>query len=192
MLIVVVYKKISENNRWNEKKVIYTFILFTFILINIPFKKLIYFVNDYKLERMETLSISNDRNEKFKIVNENTPENAKVYILDQEDKDGIMAMWYGRYYCFPRKVNASSKIIGWKIKTNKNEYDLQDWGLNSNSFYKHLQDYDFDYVYLYTYDEELFEQLKTMFNENYLELFGKYTLFKIERNEGLIKLIPVA
>jgi D-3-phosphoglycerate dehydrogenase len=76
--------------------------------------------------------------EKFKIVNENTEENSMVYVLNQKDTDSIMPMWYSRYYVFPRKVNASSSAITWKIRTDKNVKDLGELGLTAEGLSKNL------------------------------------------------------
>ena len=191
LLIVALYKMLSDNDDFNKKKIIYVLFIYAIILVNIPLKKLTYFVYDYNTERAQTLNVSNDRREKFKLINENTPNDSKIYILDQTDEEGIMAMWYARYYCFPRKVNASSKVIGWKIRTSKNIEDLQDWGFNANTFSDHLLQYNFDYVFLYTYDEEIFKELRNLFDENYLNLYQNYRLFKIERNGVSLKLNPI-
>ena len=104
-----------------------------------------------------------------------------------------MAMWYARYYAFPRKINASSHVIGWKIRTDKNAEDLQDWGLTANDLERQLFDYNFDYLYLYTYDEEMFEKIQFMLNDDYKNIIDKYTLFRVIRNENTkgVSLEPV-
>ena len=178
LLIFICYCKIIETKK-NYFKII-GLIITLVILLNSSFKNTFYFITDWN-DRIETQNISNMRNDKFEEVREKTDENSKIFIVDQNDSEGIMAMWYGRYYLFPRKVNASSTAITWKVRTEKNKDDLQDWGLTSNTFKEELTKYNFDYLYLYTKDEELYKVLETSF-DNY-KTFDKYDLYKIDNDK---------
>lgn len=161
-------------------------IIFTcFILINCSFKQITYFITDIN-ERKDTHQIYNERSDKFKEVKENTTDESRIFVIDQEDKDGIMAMWYARYYLFPRKVNSSSSAITWKILTEKNKDDLQDWGLNTKKFENILIKYKFDYLYLYTKDELFYEKTKDMYK---FDNFKEYNLYKIQIVNEKIELV---
>ena len=156
------------------------------MIFNISFYNITFFLSDYS-KRIETRGISHDHQEKLKVVNENTPEDSQIYVLDQQDKDGIMAMWYTRYYCFPRKINAYQTSINWKIRTENNVDDLGDWGLTAQQLEDDLYNYNFDYLYLYTSDDQMYEQMKYMF-EDY-EMAKECSLFKIEKlNNGNVLL----
>ena len=170
LLIYFILKNIDKKN----VKIIGLF-FGLFILLSTSFKNITYFLTDIS-ERKETHQTYNERNDKFKDVLENTDEDSKIFVIDQQDKDGIMAMWYARYYLFPRKVNASSKAITWKIKTNSNIDDLQDWGLTKDSFKEILIQYDFDYVYFYTSDKDIVDLL---------EIDNKKMLYSINKNGEL-------
>lgn len=190
LFVVYIFKNISTKNY--SKKNLACILILLAILINIPIKNILFFVYDYGTDRKNTQKLSYERQEKFKIVNENTNKDSKVYVLDQKDTDGIMAMWYSRYYLFPRIVNASSDAIGWKIRTIKNGDDLQDWGLTGRELAEHLDNYNFSYLFLYTYDEEMFKEINFMLDRPYTEIIDKYTLFKIEKYEVGIVLVPVS
>lgn len=162
-------------------------IFLSYIVLSISFSNLISFViNPIK---SESYVASIERTNKVKIINDNTPENSLIYVIDQKDTDGIMAMWYARYYSFPRKTNASAAAINWKIKTENNKDDLQDWGFTAERWAKHLIDYKFDYVFLYSKDKLFFENTKFMY-DNYIEA-QNYSLFKIKNINNNVKLIPI-
>ena len=176
-IIYVTLKNIDKKTM----KVMGILLLF-FILSNSSFKNLSYFITDIN-ERKETHQIYNERNDKFSEVIKNTKSNSKVFVIDQKDEDGIMAMWYARYYLFPRKVNASSNAITWKIKTSKNAYDLQNWGLTDAKFKDLLLNYKFDYVYFYTNDEELANKLNINLSNNLYKHDEKGILKEVEENK---------
>lgn len=171
------------------KNRIFTIVFFTIFLINLSFADVTFFISDYQ-KRLETRETGYKNAVKFEIVNENTEENSRVYVIDQEDKTGIMAMWYARFYSFPRQINAYQTAINWKIRTDKNADDLQDWGLTAEKLEEHLDKYNFDYIYFYTSDAEMFDKMSYMF-EDYSDT-QKYTLFKIKKIKDGIKLLPVA
>ncbi len=189
LLIVNIFKEIDLKAK-SKRDIVLCVVLLIYIA-GIGINNILYFICDYPTERKATYDVSYERQEKFKIVNDNTPKNSKVYVIDQTDKDGIMAMWYSRYYMFPRRVNASSSVIGWKIRTEKNSWDLMDWGLTSIDLQNQLYKYDFDYLFLYTYDEEFFEQISFMLEVPFDEVINKYTLFKVQKNDNNITLLPV-
>lgn len=159
MLVLYLFNKIYVNNRKEQKLLIILLIALTMLTSS---KQIFYFVLDIK-ERNYTHEVSDRLNDKFTELNNKTPKNSKVFVIDQEDKDGIMAMWYARYYAFPRQINASSLAIAWKIRTNKNKDDLQDWGLTRDKFIKELKKEKFEYLYFYSIDDELVELLKNDF-----------------------------
>ncbi len=189
-LILFIIAYISrEEFLTSQRNISFTVILYFLIIINIPFSNISYFVSDYK-DRVETRNFSYSMQEKFKIVNENIEENSMVYILNQQDIESIMPMWYSRYYIFPRKVNASSTAISWKIRTNKNVDDLGTWGLTAKDLSKSLYYYKFDYLFLYSFDNEMFEEMKFMFDD--YDNAKQHTLFKIIRQNDTVILKPVA
>ena len=156
-------------------------------MLYIPFSTLISFINNSV--KNESYNLSQERTKKVELINNNTPQNSLIYVIDQKDTDGIMAMWYSRYYVFPRKTNASASAINWKIRTEKNKEDLRDWGLNAKRFANNLKEYKFDYLFLYSVDEDFFEETKFMYN-NY-DKAKKASLFKIEISNDTVKLIPI-
>lgn len=171
----------------SKEKCSYVFFVVTVLLIG--FSKSTFFATNIN-ERLEIIGINNNRTQLFSIVNENTEKDAKVYVLNQNDDDGgIMPIWYARFYCYPRIVNASSAAISWKVKTESNEWDLQEWGLNRDTFVEHLIDYGFDYLFLYSKSDELYEELSILF-EDAVEA-KEYSLFKIEKNNKNIKFRPI-
>ena len=171
-----------------KKNIVFKVLFLLYITISISFSNISSFIiNPIK---SESYNVSVERNEKVKIIIDNIPKESLIYIIDQNDTDGIMAMWYVRYYAFPRKTNSSASAINWKIKTKKNEDDLQDWGFTAEKWAKHLKKFKFDYLFLYSCDDLFFEETKFMY-DNY-ETAKKYSLFKIGYIDGNIKLIPVA
>lgn len=154
-------------------------ILFLFLCLSVSFEKSFYFIIDYK-DRQKTQEFCQGLTNRFQYVINNTNDDSKIFVLDQQDETGIMAMWYARYYLFPRKVNASSDAITWKVKTDKNEYDLQNWGLNKKTFVDHLKKYKFEYIYFYSNRDDLLEIL----DEYYVDFSNEkdMSLFKIDFN----------
>lgn len=172
----------------NDKKISLNIIPYLFVILMLPFSNTFYYVTNYS-NRANSYSIYVERTEKVKNLVQNTEDETLVYVIDQQDKDGIMAMWYTRYYAFPRKTNASSGAITWKIRTDKNADDLQDWGLTAKEWEKHLIDYDFKYVFLYTADDAFFEETKFMYDD--YERAKNYELFKVVKHDGEVKLVPI-
>lgn len=163
-------------------------IIYLILIAFIGFSNVTFFISDIK-ERRDTAHIKIERENIFKEINEKTKKDSKIFVINQEDTDGIMPLWYARYYCYPRIINANSNAITWKIKTPSNEWDLQDWGLTEITFQNHLIDEDFDYVFLYSKTDELFEELKNTFE--FKENLKDYNLFKVNKSNNEIKLVPV-
>jgi hypothetical protein len=160
--------------------------VFIFGCINVG--NITYFATDLQ-SRAKTRDKSYELREKVEILNEYTEEDSQVYVLDQKDTDGIMAMWYARYYAFPRRINAYHQSIAWKIRTENNVDDLQDWGLTAEQLSSDLIEFGFDYLYLYSYDDAMFNKMEFMF-EDY-ENCRDYTLFKVENVDGNAKLVGI-
>ena len=171
----------------NKSNVLKMFIL-GYIVLSIPFSSLSSFA--ISPIKSESYNAYVERSEKVKFLNDNTSLDSLIYVIDQKDVDGIMAMWYTRYYAFPRKNNASSSSIGWKIKTQANEDDLRDWGLTADKWEEDLKRYRFDYVFLYSVDDLFFEKTKYMYDD--YESAKDAILFKIEYDENEnVKLIAI-
>lgn len=188
LLLFLVFRTCSEGfiQKSGTKKI--AFVILFIIAINLKPENVLYFGADCS-ERQKTADVSYERREKFDIVNRNTNKDDRIFVIDQQDKDGIMAMWYARYYCFPRVTNASSSAITWKIKTDKNAYDLRDWGLTASTLVKHLIEYNFDYLFLYSSDELMFENMESLFED--AKQAKEYTLFKVQKNNNKVVLVPV-
>lgn len=185
LIFIIVY--ICQNSFFEKNKIaVCTYLVV--LIICIPFGKISYFISDYN-ERNNTHSFSINMQEKFKIINKNTSADSMIYVLDQQEKDGIMAMWYSRYYVFPRKVNASSSVIGWKLFTEKNKDDLREWGFTADRLMEHLKEYNFDYLFLYSSDEMMFQKLTNYFTD--YEKSKLCTLFKINKDGSAVMLEPV-
>ena len=187
VIYIVIYAFSDEF--YIEKNKIISVIFLILLLLNIPYKSIAYVLYDNQ-DKITAKTFSTNMNKKFEIVRDNTKNSDRIYVLDQNDKDGIMAMWYARYYVFPRKTNASGKAINWKIRTDINSADLQNWGMTANDLAKNLYDYDFDYLYLYSFDDYMFDEMKNMFTD--YDKAKKSTLFKVEKKSNeTVKLIPV-
>lgn len=169
----------------DEKK---AYIFYLIIILLIGFSNTTFFITDIS-SRRQTIHIKDSKEQIFSVVNDNTEEDSKIYVLNQTDDDGIMPIWYARFYCYPRIVNASSVAITWKVKTVSNEWDLKDWGLNSKTLSSHLLDYDFDYLFLYSKTEDLYDELEEYFYD--IKEAKKSSLFKIIKENDTIKLISI-
>ena len=184
ILLIIYYFNIMINK--SKKIELLPIIIIIFILSFSSFKNINYFILDYK-DRENTLSFKDRMEDKFNYVNEKTSNDSKVFVIDQEDTDGIMAMWYSRYYAFPRKVNASSSAIAWKVKTEKNKDDLRDWGFTKESLIKELKDDKFEYVFFYSIDDDL----KVLLGDSFTKYDEKIDLYKIIIKDNKLKLDPV-
>lgn len=180
LMIYVLYELYKTSN---DKKIFN--IICIIIICLIGFCNSTFFITDIKTRR-EQMHQSEERINTFSYVTKNTKKTDKVFIINQTDEESIMPIWYARYYCFPRVVNANPNAITWKIKTKKNKEDLQNWGLTKDTFIEHLINFKFDYVFFYSSDKELYKELEQYF-DNY-ELAKKSKLFKVENNKGLITL----
>ena len=176
------------NNLISLKENKLTVIICLIIISLVGFTNVTFFVTDIK-DRRETQHVSQARQDTFNDINAKTEENSKVFVINQEDNDTIMPLWYARYYCYPRIINVHPFAITWKIKTESNEWDLKDWGLTKKTFEQHLIDQNFDYVFFYSSTEELENELNDMVDDR--NVFKKYKLFKIKNNNNYLKLIPV-
>lgn len=163
-----------------KKKNIIPIILIVIIGL-VGFSNSTFFLTDIR-ERRDTQHIYKVRNKKFKIINEKTEKNAKVFVINQEDEDTIMPLWYARYYCYPRVINSSSTAITWKVKTKENAWDLKKWGLTDRKLEKHLIDYGFDYIYFYTKTDELEQELDEFVDD--VDEYDKGKLFKIIKEDN--------
>lgn len=152
------------------------------IIMFIPFSKLSSFVTDYSV-RYKTEQLSNLRKNYFSEINQKTPLNSKVYVINQQDTEDMMMMWYARYYCYPRKINAHNGAINWKILTKSNEWDLQDWGLTFKALGEHLKEYNFEYLYLFSITDEFVDGMSDEFDID-SNLLEKNRLFKINIING--------
>lgn len=183
-LVLFIFYKISY--LFSDEK--FAKIFYIIIIVLVGFGNLTYFVTDIKSRRDE-MHTSYERQDKFKIINEKTPKNSKIFIINQEDEESIMPMWYARYYCYPRIVNANPGAITWKIRTKSNTWDLKKWGLNKERFIEHIKEYKFDYVYFYTITDELIEELSDVFENFDGEKQNK--LYKVDFNQNKLKLVVV-
>lgn len=162
----------------DKDKVIKVVLLVIIGLVN--FQSLTFFATDIR-ERRDTKHIRNARIEGFKDVINKTEEDAKVFVINQEDIDSIMPLWYARYYCYPRTINSSSTAITWKIKTKDNTWDLKKWGLTDRKLEKHLIEYDFDYIYFYSQTDELEKELDEFVDD--ADDYDRGRLFKIVKED---------
>jgi len=120
------------------------------IFLNMPMGAYLYFVSDYPA-RAQTADARVEWVERMAPVNEIVPNDARVYIIDQDDD--IMNMWKSRYYMFPRRTSAFPWSINWVMS------DDQEWRLNGDGLVVALREDGFDYVWVNTANEHLNEQL---------------------------------
>ncbi|MBP3920867.1 MAG: hypothetical protein J6D28_04805 [Bacilli bacterium] len=176
---------ISKNHRYKN---CFNIFLLTIIMF-IPFIKLSSFCTDFA-SRYETESLSNSRKNAFHEIIKNVPEDSKVFVINQQDIDDMMTLWYARFYCYPRKVSAHNGAINWKILTKSNEWDLQDWGFTFDKFKKHLMEYKFEYLFLFSITDEFVDGMSKEFDiEPYVIENNK--LFKISEVDSEIQVLPV-
>ena len=189
MVYLLIFLFINKDFIISKKREFASIIILIVMIFGLSFSQISYFATDIK-DRISTWKIKDEHIKKFKTVINNTKETDNVYVIDQNDTDGIMTMWYARYYLFPRKVNASSGAISWKIRTDKNKDDLQTWGMTAKDLEKCLINYKFDYLYLYSADDEFFKVTSDFYSDE--DDAKKYKLFKIQQNGNSVMLIPVA
>ena len=189
IFIMLMALAVSKEFTFNKRNMLFSVISILVIFSQIKLLNVTYFATDLQ-SRKASQDVSYQRQDKLALINEHTPEDSKVYIMDQQDTDGIMALWYARYYTLPRKINAYQRAISWKIRTEKNIDDLQDWGLTAMDLSDDLLEYGFDYIFFYTSDDSMFEQMSFMFED--VEDSKNYTLFKIEEKDNHALLVPVA
>lgn len=168
----------------SQKKNIIIPVISIVIIGLVGFSQVTFFVTDIR-SRRDTLHVKEVREDRFKEIINYTEKDAKVFVINQEDEDSIMPLWYARYYCYPRYINSSSTAITWKVKTKENSWDLKKWGLTDEKLEKHLIDYDFDYIFFYTKTDELEDELDE-FVDNKNE-YDKGKLFKIIKENNHIK-----
>lgn len=189
LVYLFIFFVISKTFVKNKKYEIAACLIMIIMIFGLNFSQVTAFCTDIKT-RIETKENRDSHVNKFEKVLENTTVNDNIYIIDQKDTDGIMAMWYARYYLFPRNVNASSGAISWKIKTDKNTDDLQNWGMTATDLKKCLIKYNFDYLYLYSVDDDFFDVTNDFYADK--EKAKKYTLFKVKKHGKNVILTPVA
>lgn len=170
----------------DNKKMILNFIYIITVLL-ISFSNIIFFI--YNPLNSGSYEVYSKYTNESKIINKYTPKDSMVYVIDQKDTEGIMAMWHMRYYAFPRQTNASSAAINWKIKTEKNIDDLSNWGLTAAEWAAQLKKYKFDYVYLYTSDDYFFKETEFLYDD--INKAKKSSLFKIIYKNKKIRLLPI-
>ena len=167
-----------------QKKKVIPIILIAIIGL-VGFSSSTFFFTDIR-GRRDSYHVYKARAKKFKTIVNNTEKDAKVFVINQEDEDSIMPLWYARYYCYPRTINSSSTAITWKIRTKENAWDLKKWGLTDRKLEKHLIDYDFDYIFFYTQTDELEQELDEFVDD--IDDYDKGKLFKIiKEDEDTIK-----
>ena len=165
-----------------------TFIVSIIIIALVGFSGTTFFLTDLR-DRRDTKHISIARQKAFKEVINKTEENSRVFIINQTDENSIMPLWYARYYCYPRTINANSGAITWKVRTKENSWDLQKWGLTDKKLEKHLIEYDFDYIFFYSITDELEKEIDEFVDD--IDEYKKVKLFKIVKENDSIKFEPV-
>ena len=184
LVIFILYYVLSFD--LNKKNIALNVIL-AIVIVIIPFSDMTYFV--YNPLNSGSYSTYLKYEDEFKLLNKYTPKESMVYIIDQKDEEGIMAMWHARYYAFPRQTNASSGAINWKIRTKVNGDDLGNWGLTAEEWAKQLKEYNFEYVYLFSSDEYFFDETEFLYDN--LEKAKDSTIFKVEIESNNVKLVPI-
>ena len=170
-----------------EEKNVALNIVYIIIILLISFSSITFFVHNPL--NSGSYGVYLKYKDKASILNKYTPKESMVYIIDQKDTEGIMAMWHMRYYAFPRQTNASSGSINWKIRTEKNVDDLSDWGLTAKKWASQLLEYNFDYVYLYSSDDYFFKETSFLYDD--VNSAKKHSLFKVTHDDSNFKLVPI-
>ncbi len=129
------------------------------------------------------------RMDKFSVVTDNVEEDERVYIIDQQDKDGYLPMCYSLYYLYPRYTNVNGSI-NWKIQTESNREEIESWALSAEDLRRLLKENHFDYLFLYSSTEEFFDEIEYMVDGDTKNV-EKYTLFEIVERDHEVYLKPV-
>ena len=129
------------------------------------------------------------RMDKFSVVTDNVEEDERVYIIDQQDKDGYLPMCYSLYYLYPRYTNVNGSI-NWKIQTESNREEIESWALSAEDLRRLLKENHFDYLFLYSSTEEFFDEIEYMVDGDTKNI-EKYTLFEIVERDHEVYLKPV-
>lgn len=181
LFVVVFY----ENKKIKFK---YVFAIALIIFMSVPISKSFSFFADMgsrfsiRDEVTQTKSV-------FDIVVDNTSEDDRIYVIDQQDKNGNLPMCLSMYYLYPRFINANG-TINWKIVTDSNRDEIENWALSVQDLEKLLIENDFDYIFLYSSTDELFDEFEDMLEVD-VDQAKDYKLFKIREKEENITLVPV-
>ena len=175
---------------YNQNKIsfIKSAVIIVIIVLSVPITQTFSFITDagsriaIRNEAKETMS-------QFDVVLKNTKEEDRIYVIDQQDKNGNLPMCLSMYYLYPRFINANG-TINWKIVTDSNRDEIGDWALSVQDFENLLIENDFDYVFLYSYTDELFDEFNGTIEVD-IDDAKDYRLFKIKEKNGSITLVPV-
>ena len=111
------------------------------------------------------------------IINNNTKENAKIFIISQEPTNGeaLKMQYYLQYYINPRQVN----FANYYLPTDQENIEQY--------FNDNIKNYlfEFDYLYLASINNNFTEEYKFLFkNDN----ISQQQLYKIINNNGILEL----
>lgn len=161
-LIIFIYSYYNEIKI--NKKILSTIFLILIIINPISYVKL----------RPDLILLNNHTYDEYKsaavLIDKNTNNNDKVFIIDQLEKNG--AMYYINYFSN-------------KISTNKIMYDFKTELDDSESyFYSNYYEYlkSFDYVYTYSIDNNFINKYSFLTKNEIKEK----KLYKIEKKQGKI------
>ncbi len=177
---------------YQTKKVPYiAFALVTLVIfIGVPMTQSFSFFADMGSRLAQKQEIE-ERQQKFEIALKYTEENSRIYVIDQQDKEGYQPMCYSLYYLFPRYTNVNGSI-NWKIQTSSNREEIKDWALDANHFRTLLGENHFNYVLLYSSTYEFFDEIDFMVKKKSDKSLNKYSLFKVVTEDGSVMLEPIA
>ena len=110
------------------------------------------------------------------IINDTTPENARIYLLRRADNGSVM--WRLRYLCSPRTIDWDS--VGPPVT----DFDVWSTDLSAGEFAERLKDYD--YIFFFGVDDMFMEKYAGVFDNLPPEPDEK--IFKLSSTESTLHL----
>ena len=171
-LMIILYSK-SEYFYGKEKtdrKRIVTWMLILVFVISINGSNLKTLATRYHIQESRNTQASYNIKE---LANEIIPEDAKVYIVSQQDSG--LDYWVLRYELYPRSVNAP---FTWAF----GDPDTWTIAMTAQQWKEELETYD--YVILFNADKYIFENMSACFAEG-TDILSQ-TIYRVDKSTGLL------
>lgn len=96
---------------YNQNKIsfIKSAVIIVIIVLSVPITQTFSFITDAG-SRIAIRNNAKATMSQFDVVLENTKEDDRIYVIDQQDKNGNLPMCLSMYYLYPRFINANGTI----------------------------------------------------------------------------------